>query len=742
MLCLLDSDGENLRAEACVVSGRPDLTAPPDSLGLEGSMIRAVLRSGQPVRATVDGEALIATSPPGFQALMRVVPIGQLLIVPLVVGDRPVGVLLATRTPDDAPFGPHDEALAIDLARRVAVPAEHSRLLASAARHADQQAALARIGERALADLPIDELLAFVVSELHLTLEADTAGLLEAADDGRSAFMRIAHGLPQGVTIPLSVEGRARLAAHDTAVLALHIDGPDYADTPGPALGLATSMSVLLLPEGGPPSFLGVGRFARRMFKTADRRFLASVAHLLAAAIALRGTHERLRRQALTDSLTGLPNRAMLADRLRDAAAEADATGTSMALLLADLDGFKIVNDSMGHSDGDLLLRVVAARLAAVTRPHDLVARLGGDEFALLCTGVDERGAVAIARRALAALAEPIVLGRSPVQARASFGVAVYTPGDSAGTGTGGVDDLLPHADLAMYRAKAAGGHGVAVYDVALHEQAQRRLAVEQGLRRAVRTGEGLRLVYQPVVDLRSGEVRGVEALVRWDEPALGPLTPAEFIPVAEDSRLVCELDAWVVAEAARCAVGWDRAGVLRDRRVGVNLSARNFSDPDFVPRIERVLRAAGCAPRHLLVEVTEAVLAEGPGPAGVQALLDLGVEVAVDDYGTGRSSLAQLKRIPVRYLKIDRSLVAGLVTDPGDATVVASALTLGHALGKVVIAEGIETADQLRALVANGCTEGQGHLLGRPSDGAVAARWLADGLDVPVAVLLAQSPE
>ncbi len=729
LLCLLDGDGERLRIDAGANAGRSLDDLPHDSPRLDGDFVGPAIRTHLPQRASSTAEDVIGRAAPGLRPLLTEIGARHMLVVPLLVQDRAVGALVALRGEPGGPFDDDDEVLVQALAARVALPAEHARLLASSHHHAELEASLARIGERALAEESLDALFALVVDELRRILQVDTAGIIEALDDGETGMVRAAVGLELGTTIVLSDEARRRLRSVDGSTWTIHLDGGSATDPAAVHLGVRTALTILVRADGFPALFVGAGRHANHPFGGDDCRFLASVAHLLLASIALRTTQTRLRRQAHADALTGLPNRTLLAERL--AAIAAERPSGQLALLLADLDDFKLVNDSMGHVEGDLLLRTVAARLSAIVRPSDLVARIGGDEFAILCPSADERGAVAIAERALAALAEPLTLGTRTVVPRASIGIAVHDPADEAPEA---IERLFTHADLAMYRAKADGGHRVAVYDTALHERVERQLGIEQGLRAAIAADRGLSLVYQPIVSLRDGFIRGLEALVRWTDPVLGPLLPDEFVPLAEQSHLVVDLDRWVLATAARQAVAWAADGLLGEgRRVGVNLSGRHFAEPGLAGRMAEVLADAGCPARLMLFEITETLLTDGLAPPAIHDLLDLGVEVAVDDYGAGYSSLAQLKRIPVRFVKIDRSFVAGLLTDRTDATIVRSTLALGAALGKRVIAEGIETPAQLRALVAAGCKSGQGYLFGRPADAATATRWLRNGLDVPV---------
>jgi diguanylate cyclase (GGDEF)-like protein len=405
---------------------------------------------------------------------------------------------------------------------------------------------------------------------------------------------------------------------------------------------------------------------------------------------------------AADDALTGLANRALFLDRLRSLT----GAGASLAVLFLDLDDFKLVNDGWGHETGDRLLCEVADRLRHAVRPGDLVARLGGDEFTVLCEGVcGEPEALAIAERLREALADPFEIAGQRRYVRASIGCRVAT-----GSTVEAAEALLRDADVAMYQAKDKGRNRIELYSEETRRRIVRRLEIEQELRAALETG-GLAVHYQPVVDLLTGRVVGVEALARWTHPRLGEISPAEFIAVAEETGLIGPLGSFVLGETCGRLAAWRSHGL--ELTATVNVSAHQLGDPGFADDVARHIGSAGLAPSSICLELTEsALMGAGAEPRrALAALKGLGVYVAIDDFGTGYSSLASLKRLPVEVVKVDRSFVDGLGTDSEDSAIVAAILSLAHAMGLHVIAEGIETRLQAAELVALGCTVGQGFL-------------------------------
>ena len=450
------------------------------------------------------------------------------------------------------------------------------------------------------------------------------------------------------------------------------------------------------------------------------------VAKLERARDELRESKEHFRHAAFHDALTGLPNRALFTDHLRLAVERVKRDATySFAVLFLDLDRFKNVNDSLGHMYGDRLLAEVARRLRACTREVDTVARFGGDEFAVLldATGGPET-AVRVAEKIQAKLRTPLDLDGLEAFTSASIGVALSCTGYST------PEDVLRDADTAMYRAKDGGKARHEVFDRAMHTRAVTTLRLENDLRRAVERGE-LRLHYQPIMSLRSGEPAGCEALVRWEHPERGMVSPAEFIPLAEETGLIIPLGQWVMEEACRQLSEWqDASPSNRTLMVSVNLSGKQLSQPDLVGRVQGVLRATGLDPRSLKLEITESVVMENAEAAAavLTRLRALGVGLSIDDFGTGYSSLSYLHRFPVDTLKVDRSFVGGTASGDENLEIVRTVVTLAQNLGMEVVAEGIETAEQLALLRALRCDYGQGYFFSKPLHAEAAGALLRNG--------------
>ena len=427
---------------------------------------------------------------------------------------------------------------------------------------------------------------------------------------------------------------------------------------------------------------------------------------------ALKRTEAELAHQALHDPLTGLANRALLLDQLARILARRGRPAGTVALLFLDLDRFKVVNDSLGHTAGDQLLYAIADRLLAALRPTDIVARLGGDEFVVLIEGLDDpHEPVLLARRVHAALKEPVVVDGNEVFTTVSIGIAITTSADDT------ADGLLRDADAAMYLAKARGRDRFEIFDEELRTQATERLRTETYLRRALDMGE-IEVFYQPELSLDTGMMVGAEALARWHHPVDGLLEAGAFIELAEDSGLILDLGAWVLDQACRQAGEWHRERPDFKLMIRVNLSARQIAQPDLVDLVVAALDKGGIESSSLCLEITETALMADPA-AGLKVLQDLrglGVELAIDDFGTGYSSLSYLKRFPVDVLKIDRSFVDGLGDDPEDTAIVTAIISLGRALGLRVVAEGVETQRQLAELRRLGCDRGQGFMFAKPA--------------------------
>jgi len=465
------------------------------------------------------------------------------------------------------------------------------------------------------------------------------------------------------------------------------------------------SHAVPLAAENGKPLFLSISRDITER-KQAEER-LSYLAH--------------------HDVLTGLPNRALLDDRLQQAMHEADRRERLVGVLFLDLDRFKNVNDSLGHAPGDELLRAVAGRLLEVVRKGDTVAHLSGDEFAIVLADmahVDD--AARVARKVLDVFSLPFRVAGRELYITASVGITLYPLDDKE------PQALLRDADVAMYRAKETGRNTYQFYSADMTAKAAERLALENALRRAIELDE-LYLAYQPIVDCDSGAIVGAEALLRWQHHRRGLILPGEFIPLAEETGIIVSLGEWVLRRACTQARTWRDAGLTR-LRVSVNLSPRQFQQPDFAATVFRILEETGVDPACLDLEITEGAIMQQPETSieTLRRLSERGIALSVDDFGTGYSSLSYLKRFPINHLKIDRSFVRDITTDPNDAALVNAIITMAKSLDIGVIAEGVETRGQLDYLHAHGCQVAQGYLFSRPVSVDDFARLLRAGTPLP----------
>ncbi|CAN7724696.1 EAL domain-containing protein [Variovorax paradoxus] len=425
----------------------------------------------------------------------------------------------------------------------------------------------------------------------------------------------------------------------------------------------------------------------------------------------LESSADTLKHQATHDPLTGLPNRALLEDRLRQAISYADRYGRLMTVVFINLDGFKRINDSLGRKGGDELLKVMAERMARCLRSVDTVVRTGGDEFVIILydqpgDGTDIAPAL---RKLLETIAQPARIGSQAVQLTGSMGVATY-PADGADA-----DALLMNADAAMSHAKASGRNNFEFYAAEMSGAIRDELALREGLRHAVARSE-FHLAYQPQLDMESGRVTGVEALIRWQHPERGLVSPAQFIPLAEETGLIVPIGEWVLRTACFQNKAWQDAG-LPPFIVSVNVSARQFRERTLIAQVSLALRDSGLEPRLLELELTESLVMEDLDKAlqSMKALRAMGVQLSIDDFGTGYSSLSALKRFPIARLKIDQSFVRDIPGDEEDKAIAKTIIALGHELNLKVIAEGVETEQQLEFLRAHGCDEMQGYLFSRP---------------------------
>lgn len=440
-----------------------------------------------------------------------------------------------------------------------------------------------------------------------------------------------------------------------------------------------------------------------------------------------RNFQNELARQAHFDTLTGLPNRILLTDRINTAITRAGLHGRSVTIAVADLDNFKVINESLGYAGGDRLLRLAAERLQSRVQAEDTVARLGGDEFALVfADDVSERLLSNEIKGIVEAFGKPFVLDGRELFVTVSIGV-VFSPQDG-----NDVETLLTNAESAMYRSKDQGRNTFQTYAAEMNARINERLELDGRLRRALERGE-LLLNYQPQIDLHTNRINGAEALLRWKHPDLGIMPPGKFIPLAEETGLIIPIGEWVIRTACMQNKAWQEAG-LAPIVVAVNISARQFRQTDLVRSVAAILEETGLDARYLELEVTESAIMHNAQEV-ISTLLKLksmGVQLSIDDFGTGYSSLSYLKRFPVDRLKIDQSFVRDIATDPESAAIAQAVITLGHSMNLRVVAEGVETLEQLAFLRAHQCDEKQGYLFSRPLPGGEFVKLLQEGRMLP----------
>ena len=435
----------------------------------------------------------------------------------------------------------------------------------------------------------------------------------------------------------------------------------------------------------------------------------AAIGRSITYAAERKALEMQMAHKAMHDALTELPNRTLFHDRLKHAVMRAKRHQSMLGVMFIDLDGFKPINDGLGHDVGDLLLKALGRRLQEGLRASDTAARFGGDEFMVLCEDVaDEQHVISIAERLQGAIAEPFRIAGHDLAVSSSMGIVVSTGHEES------AESLIRNADAAMYRAKRQGV-AYEMFDDGMRSRVRARARTESDLHRAIEERE-FRLLYQPQVDLRSGRVVGLEALLRWDHPERGVVEPAEFLWLAEETGMITKIGEWALRQSCLHARAWGaRNG--SPLRVSVNLSARQHRDPDLVDLVERILTETRTDPATLCLEITESVLvtdADAAAPT-LHALKGLGVKLSIDEFGTGHSSLGSLKRFPLDMLKVDRSFVSGLGTDTEDAAIVTAIINLAHSLGLQTVADGVETKEQVDELRALGCDVGQGFYFARP---------------------------
>jgi diguanylate cyclase (GGDEF)-like protein/PAS domain S-box-containing protein len=599
-------------------------------------------------------------------------------------------------------------------------------------RSAAQQAAVAKLGEQALSGADPAALMdstADLVAEIE---GVEHACVWELPQGGRT--LRLRAGLE---AVRKHGEGRASATRNSHAGAAvesgLHVIVDDwetenrFAMPPAlRVLGIRSSLAVVIDGHKHPFGVLDVHSTEPHFFTPKDVHFIQSAANVLADAIERRMADDQLRHRVLHDELTGLPNRTQFVDTLNRALDRAGDSGAPVGVLFLDLDHFKLINDSLGHHKGDDLLRAIAPRLRSHLRPGDAVARFGGDEFGILVEQLaDEREALAIAERVNRAFDHPFQISGVEHYISGSVGIAVAQPGEPEAD----ADSLIRDADAAMYRAKERGRGRCELFDAEMRARAVRRLEIERELRHALERDE-LVLRYQPIVALATGEVTGVEALLRWQHPDRGVLDPGEFIPVAEDSGLIEPIGRWVMEQACRQTLTWhDERPDARPIAVSVNLSARQVTHRDLTAAVSEILARTGLDAEHLHLEITESVLVEEHSIATstLEALKELGVSLVLDDFGTGYSSLAYHHRFPLAVLKIDRSFIEALGLEAERTAIVEAIIGMARALSLDVVAEGVENEAQASELRRLGCDWAQGFRFARPMAAQQVSNLLAE---------------
>jgi diguanylate cyclase (GGDEF)-like protein/PAS domain S-box-containing protein len=599
---------------------------------------------------------------------------------------------------------------------------DRKRVEAELKLRAAQQAAVARLGEQALEGTDLPALMERAVCAAAELLDVEYAGVFELRAEEEVFTLQASTGLKGESTGSLTIPATPHFHAGFALVQRRPVIVEDWSleqrfEKHQPVRDLDAQSGIAVIVDGSERPFgifeLQSCRF--RVFTKEDINFVQSLVNVLADAIERRVTEEEIRHQAVHDPLTSLPNRVLFLDRLAHALVQSRRRRAKVAVLFLDIDQFKLVNDSLGHAAGDELLIAVGLRLRDALRAGDTVARFGGDEFGLLIEDLEhERDAIAVAEHLAGRFARPVVLRGVDHFVTASIGIAV------APEGTEKPQALLRDADAAMYRAKARGQGRYELFDQAMRARAMERLQLENDLRRAVVNGE-LRLYYQPVVSLNTGATVGFEALLRWQHPGRGLILPGEFIAVAEESGLIDSIGRWVLEDACRQAVDWQRRNPdAAPVGISVNLSARQLAQRDLTAVVAEVLRSSGIDPASLSLEITESTLIEdSEGAEVLTTLQSMGVRLVIDDFGTGYSSLGYLKRFPVDSLKVDRSFVEGLGVEPESAVIVNAIVAMAGALSLDVIAEGVETSRQLGELRRLGCSYAQGFHFAQPAPAA-----------------------
>ena len=724
-----------LAALVAAVSGAPDATA---------AMTATAEHARDALAAThaeiTCGDRTVCSGPPPDAADVREM---RSISVPLMGQSH--GSLRVLRPASDPAFDADEVALLSSMARVVVMAvalldnrAQEDALLASLRERQTLLERLARIQRSIFHRAPLQEVLDTICAGAAELLGDDTIGMrLLDPEDPTQLVMVSSVGVRPAVCGPNwrtpVGQGAGGLAVSERRLVVLEDYANDGSHLPAFAAdGVTAAMAAPVFEAGKIVGSLTVATHRPgRRYSPAEQEALQAFAEHASLALndartveALRSTLDKAIHQATHDALTGLANRTRILECLEERLMRPEAIN-GIGVLFVDLDRFKLVNDSLGHEVGDEVLRTMAARLASSVRPGDLVGRLAGDEFVVVCSGLHgEVDAIGLSDRICRELALPLHVADRQLVVTASVGVARAVPGI-------GADQLLRDADVAMYQAKQRGRARTEVFGNSMRAELLERVELEHELRLAILRKE-FRLHYQPTMNLHTGRPVLVEALVRWEHPTRGLVPPDQFIPVAEDTRLIVPIGGWVLRQACRDVARWRAEHeALRDLQVSVNLSSCQFADDDLVASVAAALEETGLDPDALWLEITESVVMDGVESTieTLRALKALGVHLAIDDFGTGYSSLSYLKRFPIDVLKIDRSFVDGFGTDPEDEAIVTAVVRLAQALGLETVAEGIENTRQLVGLSELGCDAGQGYYFSRPLSRADIVAWLLERL-------------
>lgn len=611
-----------------------------------------------------------------------------------------------------------------DISERKAAEAELER-------RAAQQSAVARLGEHALEGATTAELMHEAVSSAAEGLNIEIAGVFELLEDEEVLVLRSSVGGPSDRPGGLRVPTGAGSHSGFTILTGAPVVVTDWAterrfaqSALAQEVGSRSGVAVPIVGRRGPFGVFNVQSRSTREYARGDVDFLQALANVLADALERQATEDRMRHRALHDALTGLPNRVLFLDRLDQALTRLRRTKSAAAILFLDLDHFKLVNDSLGHQVGDELLAAVAPRLRQAVRRSDTVARFGGDEFGILLEDVSgELEAVDTAQRIASVFTRPFVLAGREHFVTTSIGIAIARGGELS-------EELIRDADAAMYRAKEHGRARYELFDEVMRGRAIARLRVENDLRRAIERDE-LRLEYQPIIALCGHRIVQVEALLRWDHPERGVVSPSDFIPIAEENGLIEPIGRWVLEHACRQATAWHRAHPDEaPLGVSVNVSTIQIARRGLSDEVADVLAATHLPPHCLSLEITESAILRDVATLGdgLDALKALGLRIVLDDFGTGSSSLGYLTHLPLDAIKVDRSFVDGLGHDQRDTAITQAIVAMAQALSLQVIGEGVETEAQADALAELGCELVQGFLFAPPVPAAEIEQILSDG--------------